>query len=497
MTGYSDVFCVSVAKRAVDNLLSLSSDERFTSDTTGLATLGYDCQQFGTYFSNFYTNMSTVDVDRLSSLATGFSTLITSLADASTLTTANIDSFGVSLSGIATGGIADFIAAFNDSETDVTTAVDAFLGYAIAAMSPDQTTFSTAGDECVASYLDAFGDKQHRSTAKDAAENLIRIVTTALHSQGNRFRNEGRTSISEYIKGIQNQAAAVRNAASTLTKNVISGLGSNSASFRSSGSSAASSYVGGISSNNNSAYTAGGTLAKMAKDGLAPVETDTRTIGNNFAKGFIAGMKDYDSQVYRAAYNLGRTAIRGLNTALNSHSPSREAIASGGNFGIGFVSGMIRWVAQASETAASLGNATVDSLNKAISKVPEIVSGEMNFDPVIRPVIDLSNAQASAATLNSMFNKSISIAADVASVTNSSVQTARARIEGTETGPLGTTAQDQNPGTVIFNNKFEITSDQPEEVANEVSRRIQKQIERKEATWASSSGTRSPLVRSR
>ncbi len=499
LTSIADVNCVTIAKTAAEKLLALGANEWFVADNDALSDLGWEIQDFGTWLKLFYDDMAEVDVTRLSSLATGFETLITSLATASGLNTTAIGTFSDALSSLATSGISDFCSALNDSNTDVTTAVDTFLGYATDACVADVETFTTCGTDCVFAYLTAFSDIGFQSDATTAAESLVDSVISALEVAENKFKPEGKTSAENYLKEIQNQSKAAISAGKDLVASVVSGISKDIQKFKTAGSNAASSFVSGISGYSSSAYNTGASIGTSAKNGLGSTATTdaARTYGRNFVDGFIKGMQDNQNKAYDAAYEVGKVALRGIQKAINSHSPSKETEKTGGYFGIGYVSGILKYITQAEDAALALGQATVDGLNKAISRVPEFLTGELTFDPVIRPVVDLSNAQASVATLNDMFNRSVGVEANVAAVTGSAVSVAKVRTMGGnafQNGEAVETATTTQAPTMY--NTFNITSNNPEEVANVVSRRLQKQVERKEAVWAQSSGTKSPLVRS-
>ena len=50
-----------------------------------------------------------------------------------------------------------------------------------------------------------------------------------------------------------------------------------------------------------------------------------------------------------------------------------------------------------------------NGLSNAISKVVDAVNGNMDMQPTIRPVVDLSNVSASAGAINGMFNMTPSV----------------------------------------------------------------------------------------
>ena len=57
------------------------------------------------------------------------------------------------------------------------------------------------------------------------------------------------------------------------------------------------------------------------------------------------------------------------------------------------------------KSAEQLGKDSIDGLKSVMSQISDAVSTEINSDPVIRPVLDLTGVQSGANALNSMMGK--------------------------------------------------------------------------------------------
>lgn len=70
----------------------------------------------------------------------------------------------------------------------------------------------------------------------------------------------------------------------------------------------------------------------------------------------------------------------------------------------GFAVGLTRHAGQVEEASKDVGKTAVNSLKKSMSGLSAIVNDEMDADPVIRPVLDLSDVRKNAGGISSMFS---------------------------------------------------------------------------------------------
>ena len=131
--------------------------------------------------------------------------------------------------------------------------------------------------------------------------------------------------------------------------------------------------------------------------------------GLMFAEGFAKGITAGDYKVKAAARNLGTAAEDSLNSSIVVASPSKVAFKSGGFFGLGFVNGIKNTMSKVYDASSEIGDKAKTGLSKAISKVSDLINSDIDANPTIRPVLDLSDVENGASLLNSMFNDGPSI----------------------------------------------------------------------------------------
>lgn len=196
-------------------------------------------------------------------------------------------------------------------------------------------------------------------------------------------------------------------------------------------------------------------------------ESNMKDAGYNVGEGFNEGVKDSYSSAYSAGSGLGDSASNGVRDSLDIHSPSR-VMASIGRFLVqGFANGV-------TDNASVAENSITSMMNLAISGIQDAINGDQNTDIVIRPVMDLSNVRAGTQDISSIMSNingssaRVSVSSSLASGIQSSINRKSLRDSEIQNGQTINNAGD------TYNPVFNITSNNPNEVANEVNIRLQK-----------------------
>ena len=126
-------------------------------------------------------------------------------------------------------------------------------------------------------------------------------------------------------------------------------------------------------------------------------------------KGFAEGIS---ANTFRAEAKARTMALKALNAskkALDEHSPSKETYKVGAFFVKGFTNGIDGYTKNAANSGREIAESAKKGLSNAISKVGTLVENGIDSQPTIRPVLDLSDVESGAGTINGMFNMTPSI----------------------------------------------------------------------------------------
>lgn len=144
---------------------------------------------------------------------------------------------------------------------------------------------------------------------------------------------------------------------------------------------------------------------KMSKD-AANQTNDTTAFynsGKNAAQGYAKGIMDYASKCAQAAYDMVINAKRRAKEAQGESSPAKLFIESGMFAALGYAVGIRRYSKESAYAAEDMVSNTYSTMREAIARVQRFADDEINVDPTIRPVVDLTNVEQSASQISSMF----------------------------------------------------------------------------------------------
>jgi hypothetical protein len=119
--------------------------------------------------------------------------------------------------------------------------------------------------------------------------------------------------------------------------------------------------------------------------------------------GLASGLWAGASRVRDAAIGVAKDAFNAAMDWLLPGSPSRRFAQIGECASAGFAVGLESLTPKVAESAENVGKEAIFALQKSISGIDELIkSSNMDLQPVITPVLDLSNVRKGAIQANSI-----------------------------------------------------------------------------------------------
>jgi hypothetical protein len=169
--------------------------------------------------------------------------------------------------------------------------------------------------------------------------------------------------------------------------------------------------LSGLKSKISSAASAGKSLAAKAKSGASSVSL--HGVGQDVGSGFVKGINSKQSAAYKAGSALGYKAKAGAKNAVNSNSPAKEFIKIGNYSGEGLVIGLKSYENKVYKAGYSMGAKSIEGSNDGIDSIMMDIS-----DPVITPVLDLSEVDRGISTMDNAFSRNRAFGVDSTFQTN-------------------------------------------------------------------------------
>lgn len=236
--------------------------------------------------------------------------------------------------------------------------------------------------------------------------------------------------------------------------------------------------------NKKTAKESSKSVGKATLKGLKEVLNDTagKKVAKNICSGLKNGLNSGKSSVSATAEAVAKAAYKAAKAALGIKSPSRMFAKLGEYTDAGFVKGL-------ESGERDIYNTATDIMGKTIKDIYAALNSDVETQPTIRPIMDLTDIQNGANEIGNMMNGySIAGSLQLANATanamnrstsyaNDSTLNAINKLQDTLSNILGKPSIEQN-------NNFNIQGDNPREIADEVSHILQKQVERRNAIWA-------------
>lgn len=135
---------------------------------------------------------------------------------------------------------------------------------------------------------------------------------------------------------------------------------------------------------------------------------DMHNAGIQAQQGIVDGLNNTDKVNLEAEMaKLAKKMIRALKKALKIKSPSREMAFIGEMADAGLAKGLNDYSKVAEKAAGGVGDKALDTIRVSMSKVGDTISGPINFQPTVTPVLDLTQLSKDATKISGLLDTGI------------------------------------------------------------------------------------------
>ncbi len=139
-----------------------------------------------------------------------------------------------------------------------------------------------------------------------------------------------------------------------------------------------------------------------AVNAVSGMGTKLLQAGKDLIQGFMDGIKSKAQAVWDAAVGVGQKAIDGVKSILGIASPSKVFKQLGKYTAQGMSIGLDKYAYMAEESASDLASGVLNNVRNPLRNVADILNGEIDVNPKITPVLDLSNVMEGNKLLSNM-----------------------------------------------------------------------------------------------
>ena len=122
-------------------------------------------------------------------------------------------------------------------------------------------------------------------------------------------------------------------------------------------------------------------------------------------EGFILGIRNNVEAAAAEAAAMANAAYSAAMKALDAHSPSRKFMQVGSYVALGFARGIDANASEVGDSANSMAQTAIKNTKNTISALVDAINSDIDTQPTIRPVLDLSDMESGVSSLNTMFSR--------------------------------------------------------------------------------------------
>lgn len=367
----------------------------FTGDND-IASFGEQLVKFGNSFASYYNSVAHVDVSKLSGVVTEFRNLVDLANGIKSVDTSGMSTFTQNLTNLGNSGIDGFINAFTNANSRVSTAANTMV-----------TTFINAAN----------AQKGNLTTTYTT---MVNSVVTTFTSQYYQFTTIGNTMMTNLISGVRSKELLLKNAFITILSGCLTAMRNKYQEFQTVGMTMMTRLIAGVREKDEPAKTAFTNIVSGCLTAIRNKYQDFYDAGKYLVEGFAKGIDEYTWYAEARAAAMAQAAEE----ELDINSPSKVGQRIGGFFGMGFVNSLIEYADKSYEAGAEMASAAKNGLSNAIPKVRDFVEGNMDTQPTIRPVLDLSEVRSGAHMLSALLSRkqAMTISTEMNRQTGSTIQ---------------------------------------------------------------------------
>ena len=254
-------------------------------------------------------------------------------------------------------------------------------------------------------------------TFKKALSGLSKInsndltgLTDSLSSSASSLSSVGANMADSIAKGFKFKSNQFKPLGISIVANLLNSIKQKSSAFKSVGTELMNKFALGIKTQSAKVKSSMTTVVGSSINGIRSYRTSFYNAGSYLVSGFTLGISSNSYRASLAAKAMASAAAKAAEEALDEHSPSKVGYRIGDYFGIAFVNAIRDNVNSAYNASSDMASSAKDGLNEALSDLAYAFSGDLdNINPVISPILDLSNIESGTAAIGDMLNTTPSL----------------------------------------------------------------------------------------
>lgn len=264
---------------------------------------------------------------------------------------------------------------------------------------------------------------------------LFKLLTKLLETMVNyvpRMVDAGLKIVAGFLKGVADNIDKVITSATDLAVNFLNALGRSQPRVIQAGVDYIINFVNG--------------LANAIRNNSERMNDAGANLGSAIIEGMIRGLSSGAGRLNSMARDIANRALNAAKAALGISSPSKEFFKVGEWSSEGMALGLQSYSKLVQDSATDVGDGAISALRQSLSGMADIVTSGIDAQPVIRPVLDLTDIKANAGKIGGIITtQPVNVGTSYSAARGASVS-----METRSTGDGTTTTTESSGSSVTF-----------------------------------------------
>lgn len=268
--------------------------------------------------------------------------------------------------------------------------------------------------------LDASGISGFKTAISQLGSVSINSIVKSFSSGNTQLYKAGSDLIIAVTNGMKSSKGKITSTVQGIVVSIQSAFKSRTSYFLSAGKELASALNNGLSSKKSTIAKTVQSIANSTSSSIRLKYSSFYSAGGYLAEGFAAGISASSFKAEATASAMAQAALDAAKEVLRMNSPSKATREIGEYFGQGFINGISSYADKAYSSSSDMANSARAGLSDAISRIQNVLNSDMDTQPTIRPILDLSDITDNANKITSLFDMSpsVGVMANVGAISN-------------------------------------------------------------------------------
>ena len=373
----------------------------------GMSSFGLSINSLGKSLSSFVKDTQDVTSERLADISGGMANLHNMLLIMAASDYSGVDNFTEAMRKLAETSITEFVEGFASNTEAATVAIQGFTAAVTEALTGDPEAIKAKARSIITTFSSEIYAPSGSLMMQASGEHLINALIEGVNNvKDEDLETSAKGIITTFSAEIYAPAgnAMMKASGEHMITAIVAGVTSMLSEITKAALMVVAMYGAGIASRRLALSGYGKLIVNAAYSGAKDKNEDFYDLGQDAADGYARGIRSKAQEVADEAREMVSKAIKAAQNEQDSASPSKVFRGLGQDGGEGYALGFGDTVSMVVAAVSDTGHAGILAMQDTISKIRDNIDTGMNFNPVITPVLDLSDMMNGVASANTMLS---------------------------------------------------------------------------------------------